>query len=79
MGTMIHNGEKAEDIDFSAVNHVHLSEPGLVEIEKRTLHSELARAMRDCGYGGYVSIEMKKGLSREKVIDIMKYAKEVFY
>jgi len=78
MGTMIHNGEAVKDIDFSAVNHVHLSEPGLVEIEKRDLHRALADAMRESGYYDYVSIEMKKGLSREKVIEIMKYAKDVF-
>lgn len=78
MGTMIHNGESVNDIDFSAVNHVHLSEPGLLEIEKRELHKKLAAAMRECGYDGYVSIEMKKGLCREKVIEIMKYAKDVF-
>ena len=78
MGTMIHNGEAVKDIDFSAINHVHLSEPGLVEIENRPLHRELAEAMRQSGYNGYVSIEMKKGLPREKVIEIMKYAKDVF-
>lgn len=78
MGTMIHNVEDPYTLDFSAIAHVHLSEPGLVKIEKRRLHEQLAEIMRNEKYDGYVSIEMKKGLSREEIVQIMKYAKEVF-
>lgn len=78
MGTMIHNSEEPASLDFSAISHVHLSEPGLVEIERRPLHTQLCKIMKDCNYGGWVSVEMKKGLSREGLINTMKYAKEVF-
>lgn len=79
MGTVIHNGEDISGLDFSPISHVHLSEPGLVKIEKRELHFQLAEIMRNSGYNGWVSIEMKKGLERCEIVEVMKYAKEVFF
>ena len=79
MGTVIHNDEDVESLDFTAISHVHLSEPGLVKPQKRQLHKKLSRIMKNVGYDGYVSIEMKKGLSRDEMVDVMKYAKEVFF
>ena len=79
MGTVIHNQEDISKLDFSAISHVHLSEPGLVKPEKRQLHLDLAQLMRDSGYKGYVSIEMKKGLTHEEIVQVMTYAKEVFF
>lgn len=79
MGTVIHNGEDIEKLDFSAISHVHLSEPGLVKPQKRDLHKALSGIMKSTGYDGYVSIEMKKGLSRYEIVEVMNYAKEVFF
>ncbi len=59
-GTMIENGE---DVDVLAgneayINHVHVSEPFLKPIERRTLHTRLAEFLHAADYRGYVSIEM---------------------
>lgn len=79
IGTVIHNNQNLQELDFSAISHVHLSEPGLEKIKKRDLHKQLADIMRKVGYNGWVSIEMKKGLSPEQITQIMQYAKEVFF
>ncbi|MBE6688997.1 MAG: sugar phosphate isomerase/epimerase [Ruminococcaceae bacterium] len=78
MGTVIHNQEDINELDFSAISHVHLSEPGLVKPQKRELHKQLADMMKCADYKGYVSIEMKKGLDRIEIEEVMNYAKEVF-
>ncbi len=78
MGTVIHNEEDITALDFSAISHVHLSEPGLVKPKERALHNQLAELMRQANYKGYVSIEMKKGLERGEIEQVMNYTKEVF-
>ena len=78
IGTVIHNEQDITELDFSAISHVHLSEPGLVKPQKRALHKQLADMMRKYDYKGYISIEMKKGLDRGEIEQVMNYAKEVF-
>ncbi len=80
MGTMIENGESIDELreKWTYVNHVHVSEPSLVPIQKRSLHRELASALRQNGYSGYVSIEMSSQSSMEQVTEAMAYVAEVF-
>ena len=59
------------------VSHVHISEPGLVPIQKRPEHAELAMLLKAVGYRGYVSIEMGK-TDRDTVCRTMDYIAEVF-
>lgn len=62
VGTMIYNQEDVAELvgNVGLINHVHISEPGLKPIEKRTIHSELKDILLAEGYEGFVSIEMGK-------------------
>lgn len=62
VGTMLMNREEVQSLRgmVKLVNHVHISEPGLAQVEKHALHAELAALLREEGYGGYVSVEMKQ-------------------
>ena len=60
IGAMIAMNENA---DMAAralpfVSHVHISEPGLVPIKPRSLHTELRALLEDSDYDGFVSLEM---------------------
>ena len=61
MGTLLMNGESldvlAENLD--AVSHIHISEPSLAPLVRRAEHKMLAQLLRQKGYDGFVSIEMK--------------------
>lgn len=61
-GTIIANGESVDEIadHVDYINHVHISEPGLIPICQRREHGELALLLREKSYKGFVSIEMKK-------------------
>ena len=78
VGTMLANGEDCTELEgrIGLVNHVHISEPGLKTIEHRPLHASLGAFLKDCGYDGYVSIEMGKQDSVTTVIEVMKYVRE---
>lgn len=73
IGTMIENGEAVSLLHGAErlINHVHISEPGLTPIKKRTLHKELAAFLRSFSYQGFVSIETGKRNSKDS-----KYGKE---
>ena len=60
IGTVIENSEVLDWIseDGSLINHVHISEPKLVQINERPEHSLLIRKLNDIAYPGFVSIEM---------------------
>ncbi|MCR5798972.1 MAG: sugar phosphate isomerase/epimerase [Lachnospiraceae bacterium] len=79
-GTMIACQEKIglvrDNIKF--VNHVHISEPGLVPIEKRDLHFDLAKVLREGNYDGYVSLEMKTADDLQQPQKTLGYIKKVF-
>lgn len=79
-GTMIFNQEEVASIEkhVHLINHVHISEPYLLMIEKRQAHKELAKLLREYGYDKYVSIEMKNLNSDEYVKQAMLYVREVF-
>jgi len=81
-GTMIENQEEVKDLKsiIQYVNHVHISEPYLAPILKRTEHKELAKILKDNGYEKFVSIEMKKnGLENLAEIEkILAYVADTF-
>ena len=62
IGTMVENGESVDELTalLPLVSHVHLSEPHLVPIMERSVHRQLAAVLRDCGYTGFVSLEMRQ-------------------
>ena len=80
MGTMIENGEDISVLKGheDCINHVHISEPGLKQIVKRELHSQLADLLKASSYKGYVSIEVGCQEDISELDIMMKYVKEVF-
>lgn len=59
IGTMLYNKETPDFLydHLSLINHIHISEPGLKQIERHPLHNELA-ALLHSQYQNYVSVEM---------------------
>lgn len=80
LGTVIYNEEDLSEIvgKVKLINHVHISEPGLKPIEKRSVHEELRRILVNEDYNGFVSIEMGKSNELTMIEDIMLYVKEIF-
>lgn len=79
VGTMVENGETVESLRgrINLVHHVHISEPNLVRVEARALHGQLAALLKEEGYAGCVSIEMKA--QPLAVLDeVAAYVAEVF-
>lgn len=80
VGTMIANDEVARLLEGKVrfVSHVHVSEPGLQVISKRSLHRELAAILAAEGYSGFVSVEMGKVDDIAVLEKVMLYVREVF-
>lgn len=84
VGTMIENHEDISVIEgkIPMISHVHISEPYLKTIEKRTFHKELKCCLEEGGYDGFISIEMGNQADNEdklKVIEYtMAYVREIF-
>lgn len=78
-GTIVNQREtlKAVAANTELIGHVHISEPGLVPVIRREAHAELAEILRDCGYEGYVSVEMKQ-TDAETLRSVLEYVAEVF-
>ena len=79
LGTIIYN---EEDINYlkqipEYINHVHISEPGLVLIEERELHSHLFTILKVIGYNRFVSIEMGNKNDILAVKDIIKHINHI--
>lgn len=79
VGTMIANGERPSDYanEMKYVSHVHISEPGLAPIERRSLHKELALTLGAVGWKGWVSLEMK-ACDPDALRRSLEYVAEVF-
>lgn len=79
-GTMIQNGEDLHVVESARewLNHVHISEPGLALVERRTAHKELARYLKETGYDRFVSLEIKTQENIQNVKDAMYYLQDVF-
>lgn len=80
LGTVIYNEENLSVLEDNLkwINHIHISEPYLEAIQKRSLHNELASILRKEKYTNYISIEMKGGSELEKIKDIIEYTQDVF-
>ena len=79
LGTLLTNGESLDTLfeNLEQVSHIHLSEPELAPIRPRPVHRELARRLREAGYTGFVSVEMKTQ-PVETVRRVPEYTAEVF-
>lgn len=79
LGTIIFNSECLQEVaeKLHLVNHIHISEPNLVLIQKRGIHKELANLIKD-KFNKYISIEMGKRENLEEVKETIKYINEVF-
>lgn len=77
LGTIIYNEESLDKIDFKFVNHIHISEPNMVKIEKRHLHNQLFEMLKTQGYKKYVSIEMKTQEDIKDVLETLDYVKGI--
>lgn len=80
VGTMIQNGEDMHVVDAARdyLNHVHISEPGLAMPQRRELHKELAKYLKETGYDRFVSLEVKTQEDIQTVKDAMHYLQDVF-
>lgn len=79
-GTIIENSETLEAIEenIKIVNHIHISEPNLVKLEKRALHRDLAKILKHYKYEKFVSIEMKKYENIAVLKEAIDYIREVY-
>lgn len=80
LGTMIYNQESVQILKgkVKLINHVHISEPGLIPIEKRGIHNKILECLTDGGYEKFVSIEMGKVDDIVVLKNAMEYVKRVF-
>lgn len=80
IGTMIANDEPCDVLKgrVKHISHVHVSEPRLVPVRKRELHTEMAELLREESYRGYVSVEMKDCGDMRTVRDVLVYVRNVF-
>ncbi len=79
VGTMLTNGETPELLlrNLDLVSHIHLSEPQLAPIAPHPEHRALAEGLRQAGYTGFVSVEMKTQ-PLDRVLQVLEYTAEVF-
>ncbi len=80
LGTMLQNGESLSLLEGNVhlVNHVHISEPGLAPVRRRSIHRELATLLQAEGYTGFVSIEMGKQEDLSALFTCMEYVAGTF-
>lgn len=80
LGTIICNEEDLSWIEsnINKVNHIHISEPNLQEINIREIHREFAKKLRENNYNKFISIEMKNTKNIKLVKDIVKNVKIIF-
>lgn len=80
IGAMVCNGEAADILagNVSRISHVHISEPRLEPIKPRRIHKEIKALLQECGYGGFVSIEMRNTGNISDLERSMRYVGEVF-
>lgn len=81
VGTMICNREQVSDLrgHVKDINHVHISEPGLKNIQKtdRDLHRQLISLLKNEGYEGFVSIEIGRQEDLSAIEETMCYVRDL--
>jgi len=79
IGTIIHNTESIDLLknNIDLVNHVHISEPRLVPVEKRLIHIDLIKMLGSLNYSRFFSIEMGNQNDIDMLKQIILYAKEL--
>ena len=80
VGTMIQNKESLTELvgKVQLINHVHISEPGVISIEERKLHIELKEVLEAENYSKYVSIEIGKVENISILKEKMRYVSNIF-
>ena len=80
VGTMIHECEDVSILEgrVHLINHVHISEPGLVPVIRRDIHNELHSVLQSEGYGGFISVEMRNNNDIFALSDVLEYVSKVF-
>lgn len=80
VGTMIAQQEDETVVHsvMNYINHVHISEPGLVLPQERELHEGIARVLSDNDYDGYISLEVKTQDNSENVKKALEYIANIF-
>lgn len=80
LGTMLQNEEPIDELKGKVkyINHVHISEPGLRSIKKRTQHKQLKELLDTEGYQGFVSIEMGENRDISVIENKLEYVRGVF-
>lgn len=75
LGTAIYNKEDLQILknNIKYINHIHISEPNLVKIQKREMHKSIISIIHESNYSGYISIEMKNTGNLEDVKNIIDY------
>lgn len=81
LGTMIGSGESADNLKgyVQSINHVHISEPGLREIQPRDLHAAVLSVLGSEGYDGYVSVEMGTADSAAVIGRVCGYLRDIIH
>jgi sugar phosphate isomerase/epimerase len=79
LGTILYNNENLSDIfaEIEFINHIHISEPNLLQIEKRDIHMELSKILKKTDYNKYISLEMKNYNDIKILTNSIKYVNEV--
>ena len=63
--------------NLNYVNHIHISEPGLLPIQHRYEHTVFSSMLSEAGYDGFVSVEMKL-TDTDTIKRTMEYVREIF-
>ena len=79
LGTMLSEESSADILKGKVhlISHVHISEPGLRTIEKRSIHQEVIEVLKEEGYNRFVSVEMGKGASLSEIEEIAGYVSAI--
>ncbi|MDR1686089.1 MAG: sugar phosphate isomerase/epimerase [Desulfovibrio sp.] len=80
IGTMVECNEAVSIIEsnLTLINHIHISEPHLAQVRRRTLHTELRALPALAHYGKFISIEMSNMLDIEAVKRVVRYVGGIF-
>jgi sugar phosphate isomerase/epimerase len=77
IGTIVYYEEQIgileDNVDL--INHVHISEPRLVPIEKRLIHIDLIKMLRNLNYSKFFSIEMANQNDADLIKQTILYVK----